>query len=59
MIQNIYLIYRGIKNNEEINAAMIITSLSEQEQPNKVNKELDESRYNAEKNFFSKDEHNF
>ena len=54
MIQNIYLIYRGIKNNEEINAAMIITSLSEQEQPNKVNKELDESRYNAEKKLFFK-----
>ena len=28
MIQNIYLIYRGIKNNEERNAAMLITSLS-------------------------------
>ena len=50
MIQNIYLIYRGIKNNEERNAAMLITSLSEQEQANKVNEELDESRDNAEKN---------
>ena len=50
MIQNIYLIYWGIKNNEERNAAMLITSLSEQEQANKVNEELDESRDNAEKN---------
>ena len=50
MIQNIYLIYRGIKNNEERNAAMLITSLSEQEQANKVNEELSESRDNDEKN---------
>ena len=38
MLQKVYLVYRDINNKEEINAPMLLTSMSEHEQTNKVYK---------------------
>ena len=38
MFHNIYQIYSDIKNKEERNSYMILTSMSEHEESNKVNK---------------------
>ena len=38
MFHKIYCMYSYIKNKEEINAAMLITSMSEHKEANKVNK---------------------
>ena len=39
-----------IKNKEEINAPMLLTSMSEHKEANKVNKELEDSRHNDDNN---------
>ena len=40
MIQNVYLMYRGINKKYEINAAILLTSISENIQSNKGNDKL-------------------
>ena len=46
MFHKIYSIYSDIKNKEEINDAMLRKSITEHEEANKVNKELEDSRDN-------------
>ena len=50
MLHNLYCVYSDTKNKEEINSAMVLTRITEQEEPNKVNKELKESGDNEENN---------
>ena len=50
MFHNIYIMYSDIKNKEERNAAMLITSMSEHEEANKFNKEIKDSRDNDDNN---------
>ena len=38
VFSNIYILYHYIKNKEESNAAVILTSMTEHEQPRKLNK---------------------
>ena len=50
MFQHIYIVYRNINNKEEINAYMLLISISNHEQATKLNKECDDSWDNAENN---------
>ena len=50
MFHRIYRVYSGIKNKEERNTAMILTSMSEHEEEYKVNEELEESLDNDNNN---------
>ena len=50
MLHKIHLMYGDINNKEEINAAIILTRISEQEESNKVNEELKDSRDNDDNN---------
>ena len=50
MFHKIYRMYSDIKNNEERNAAVLLTSMSEHEEANKVNKELEDSCDNDDNN---------
>ena len=43
-------IYSDIKKKEEVNSAMLLTSMSEHEESNKVNEELEHSRDNDDNN---------
>ena len=47
MLQNIYLMNFYIEKKEEMNAAMLLASISEHGKSNKVNKDLEASRNNA------------
>ena len=38
IFHNIYYMYSDIKNKEDINSAMLLTSMSEHKESNKVNK---------------------
>ena len=50
MFHKIYYIYSDINNKEEQNTAMIITSMSEHEEANIINEELEDSRDNDDNN---------
>ena len=50
IFHEIYCMYSDTKNKEEINSAMILTSVSEHEEAKKVNKELEDSRDKDDKN---------
>ena len=50
MLHKIYLMYSDINNKEERNVAMLLTSMSEHEEANKVNKELKDSGDNDDNN---------
>ena len=50
MFHQIYHMYSDINNKEEMISAVVLTIMSEQEESNKVNKELEDSRDNDEKN---------
>ena len=50
MLYKIYCMYSDIKNKEEINSGMLLTSMSEHEEANKVNEELKDSRDNDDNN---------
>ena len=50
MLHHIYLVYHYISNIEEINADMILTSMSEHGQDKKLSKKLDDSRNNYQNN---------
>ena len=50
MLKNIYRFFYNINSKEEINDAMILTSMSEHEQAKKLNKELEDSQDNTENN---------
>ena len=50
MFHKIYRMYSAIKNKEEINADMVLSSMSAHEESNKVNKELEYSCDNDENN---------
>ena len=49
MFHKIQRMYSDIKNKEERNSAILLTSMSEQEENNRINKELKDSKYNDEK----------
>ena len=50
MFHNIYHIYIDIKNKEEINVDILLTSMSTHEEANKINEELKDSRDNDDNN---------
>ena len=50
MFHNIYIKYSATKNKEEINADMLLTSMSKPEEAKKLNEELEDSRDNDDKN---------
>ena len=50
MFHKIYYMYSDINNKEEQNTAMILTSMSEHEEANIVNEELEDSRDNDDNN---------
>ena len=50
MLYRIYCMYSYIKNKEEINSDVVLTIMSEHEEPNKGNEELEDSSDNDEKN---------
>ena len=50
IFQKVYILYCDINNKEEINAAMLVTSMSEHEHSKNIYKELKDSRDNNEKN---------
>ena len=50
MFHKIYRMYINIKNKEEINAYMLLASMSKHKEANKVKKELEDSRDNDDKN---------
>ena len=50
MLHKIYRMYSDIKNKQERNYAMLLTSISKHEESNKVNKTLEDSRDNDDKN---------
>ena len=49
MFHNIYIEYSATKNKEEINADMLLTSMSKPEEAKKLNEELEDSRDNDDK----------
>ena len=51
MFHKIYWVYSDIKNKEEKNASMILTSMSEHEESKKVNEELEDSCGKDDKNW--------
>ena len=50
MFHKIYCMYYDINNKEEINADMILISMSEHEESKKVNEELEDSQDNDDNN---------
>ena len=44
MFHNIYYMYIGIENKEKRNSTILLTNMSEHEETNKFNKELEDSR---------------
>ena len=50
MFHKIYYMYIDIKNKEELNTAMLLTSISEHKEANIVNKELEDLRDHYDNN---------
>ena len=50
MLHKTYHMYGDTKNKEQINSAMLITSMSEHKEANKLNEELEDSRDNDDVN---------
>ena len=50
IFHKIYCMYIDINNKEEINAAMLLTSMSEHKESNKLNEETEDSCDNDDKN---------
>ena len=50
VFHKIYCMYSNINNKEEINAAIVLTRIVEQEEAKKVNEELKDSRENDKNN---------
>ena len=50
IFQNMYIMYCNINNKDERSSDVILTSMSEHEQSNILNKEIDDSQDNAKNN---------